>query len=119
MATTTGNPWISTTAETVTTQPVRVQYMEWTPTTDGDDLSVTDNGGNVIWSLKAIAADSNQGIKYRKAADGGHDLRAVHQSESFRGFQMHRLHAASPQGFLPWDPPAVIEGFPHTQKDER
>jgi hypothetical protein len=66
MATTTGNPWISTTAETITTKPTRVNYMAYTPTTDGDDLSVTDNGGNVLWAMKAIAADSNQGIEYTK-----------------------------------------------------
>ena len=66
MATTTGNPWISTTAETITSKPTRVNYMEWTPTTDSDDLLVVDNGGNTLWTLKAIAADANQGISYEK-----------------------------------------------------
>jgi len=64
MATTTGNPWISTTAETVYSNPVVVRRMKWTPTTSGDDLLVKDLGGNTLWSLKAIAADSNQGISY-------------------------------------------------------
>lgn len=66
MATTTGNPLISTTAETVTTNPTYVYRMVWTPTTDGDDLLVVDNGGNTLWSLKAVAADSNQGIEYER-----------------------------------------------------
>ena len=61
---TTGNPWILDTAGTITTKPIRVRRLRWTPTTDGDDLAVTDNGGNSIWSLKAIAADSNQGLGY-------------------------------------------------------
>ena len=63
----TGNPYIVTQADTsVMTTPARVNYMEWFPTTDGHDIAITDNGSNTLWSLKAIAADSNQGIGYRK-----------------------------------------------------
>lgn len=62
----TGNPWVCDTAESITTYPTRVNYMEWTPTTDGDDLLVVDNSGNTLWSIKAIAADTNQGISYKK-----------------------------------------------------
>jgi len=69
MATTTGNPWISATAETVTDKPFFCKRMVWYPTTTGDDISVTDNGGNVIWSYKAIAADSNGGIPYELEID--------------------------------------------------
>ena len=67
MATTkTGNPWLVTSADTtVHTKPVRVNYMQWAPTTSGDDILVKDNGGNTLWSLKAIAADTNGGITYR------------------------------------------------------
>lgn len=61
---TTGNPWILDTAAEITRNPVHVRRLRWTPTTDGDDLLVVDNGGNTIWSIKAIAADSNQGIGY-------------------------------------------------------
>lgn len=61
---TTGNPWVLDTAATITTTPIRVRRIRWTPTTDGDDLLLKDNGGNTIWSLKAIAADTNQGISY-------------------------------------------------------
>jgi hypothetical protein len=63
----TGNPYIVTQADTsVMTTPARINYMEWFPTTTGDDIAITDNGSNTLWSLKAIAADSNQGIGYRK-----------------------------------------------------
>ena len=60
---TTGNPWVLETAGEITTKPLRVLNMIWGPTTDGDDLLVVDNGGNTLWSLKAIAADANKGIE--------------------------------------------------------
>jgi len=63
---TTGNPWVLTETGVKTTHPTYVRRMVWTPTTDGDDLSVTDNGGNVLWSMKALAADSNEGIRYER-----------------------------------------------------
>lgn len=66
---TTGNPWVLTEESVVTTNPTRVARMVWTPTTDGDDLSVTDNGGNVLWSMKALAADTNEGIEYERVFD--------------------------------------------------
>ena len=61
-----GNPWICDAAEVITARPTRVNYMTWTPEADGDDILVKDGGGNTIWTLKAIAADSNQGIEYEK-----------------------------------------------------
>ena len=66
----TGNPWILDTAGSVTTSPFKCQYLKWTPTTDGDDLLIVDNAGNTVWSLKAIAADSNQGIDYKEPIEG-------------------------------------------------
>jgi len=63
---TTGNPWTLDTAGSITTYPTKVKRMVWTPTTDGDDLLVVDNSGATLWSLKAIAADSNQGISYER-----------------------------------------------------
>jgi hypothetical protein len=63
---TTGNPWTLSTAEEITTKPLFVNRMVWTPTTDGDDLLVVDNSGATLWSLKAIAADTNQGISYER-----------------------------------------------------
>jgi hypothetical protein len=66
----TGNPWILITAEEITDKPFRCKYLEWTPTTSGDDLLVVDNAGNTIWTRKTIAADSNQGISEEKRIDG-------------------------------------------------
>ena len=66
---TTGNPWVLDETGAASTRPTRINYMEWTPTTDGDDLLVVDNGGNTLWSLKAIAADTNEGIAYTKQFD--------------------------------------------------
>lgn len=66
----TGNPWILDAAEEIVTRPVYVKRMVWTPTTDGDDLLIVDHAGGTVWTLKAIAADSNQGIEYEKVIDG-------------------------------------------------
>ena len=66
----TSNPWVLDTAGVVTTAPFRCKEIVWTPTTDGDDLLLADNGGKTIWSLKAVAADANQGIEYPKRIDG-------------------------------------------------
>ena len=60
----TGNPWKLDTAAVIRTPPVKVKAMEWTPTTDGDDLLVSDNSGSEIWSLKAIAGDASEQIPY-------------------------------------------------------
>ena len=66
---TTGNPWVLDTAGSIATVPTKVLRMVWTPTTDGDDLLVVDNSGGTVWSLKAIAADTNEGIEYTKELD--------------------------------------------------
>ena len=66
----TGNPWKLDTAATISTSPVFVKYMRWTPTTDGDDLLVVNNAGDYVWSIKAIAADSNQAIDYKEEING-------------------------------------------------
>jgi len=63
---TTGNPWVIDTAAEITTNPVKVKRMIWSPTTGGDDLLVVDNGGNTLFKLKALAADTNQGIEYER-----------------------------------------------------
>jgi hypothetical protein len=44
--------------------------MVWTPTTDADDILVTDNSGHYTWNLKAIAATANQEIEYVKELGG-------------------------------------------------
>ena len=67
---TTGNPWVLDTAGVITTNPFVVKRMVWTPTTVSDDILVQDNSGGTVWSLKAIAADSNQGISYELVLDG-------------------------------------------------
>ena len=63
---TTGNVWKIDTAGVITTQQVYVHRFVWTPTTDGDDISIVDNGANELWTYKAIAADSNQAIGYTR-----------------------------------------------------
>lgn len=63
---TTGNPWTCETAAAVTTKPLFVNRMVWAPEADGDDILVVDNSGATLWSLKAIAADSNKGITYER-----------------------------------------------------
>ena len=67
---TTGNPWVLDTAGVITTNPLYVKRFLWTPTTDGDDILVHDNAGNVLWSLKAVAADTNEGIEYERIIEG-------------------------------------------------
>jgi hypothetical protein len=65
----TANPKVIDTAATIHAYPLRVRKMEWFPTTTGDDLLIVDNGGNTVWSLKAIAADTNEGIGYHGPED--------------------------------------------------
>jgi len=67
---TTGNPWVLDTAGSIITTPFRCKLMVWTPTTTGDDILLVDNGGNTLWSYKAIAGDSNQSIPYELPIDG-------------------------------------------------
>jgi hypothetical protein len=64
-----GKPWTLDTAEVITTENVYITKMVYTPTTDGDDLSVTAKDGSNIWLFKAIAGDSSQQIEYVKDID--------------------------------------------------
>jgi hypothetical protein len=42
------------TAGTITTYPLRITKMVWAePVTSGDDLTVSDSDGNVIWDVNA------------------------------------------------------------------
>ena len=66
---TTGNPWVLDTAAEITTHPTKIKRMIWSPTTAGDDLLVVDNAGNTIFKLKALAADTNQGIEYERVLE--------------------------------------------------
>jgi len=67
---TTGTPWTLDTAGVITTNSVYVKRIIWTPTTDGDDILIQDNGGHNVWAYKAIAASSNQEIEYERVIDG-------------------------------------------------
>jgi hypothetical protein len=69
---TTGNPWRFDNADTgvITTRPFRVKKFYWTPTTDGDDILLVDNSGHILWSLKAIAATTNEEIPYEMEVNG-------------------------------------------------
>ena len=67
---TTGNPWTLDTAGVITTNPVYVKSIRWTPTTAGDDILIQDNGGSNVWKLKSLAADSNQAIENMIEIDG-------------------------------------------------
>ena len=72
-----GNPWILDTAGVITTKPFKVLLFEWTPTTDGHDILIHDNGGNVIWTKKALAADANQGISYTRVGGSVNGINLV------------------------------------------
>jgi len=69
---TTGNPWRFDSADTgvITTNPMYISKMVWTPEADGNDILVTDNSGHYTWNLKAIAATANQEIEYVKEING-------------------------------------------------
>jgi hypothetical protein len=66
----TGNVWKCDTAASLITTPLRVSKFVWTPAASGDDISVLDNGGNEIWTYKAIAGDTTQNIPYDFMIDG-------------------------------------------------
>lgn len=66
----TGNPWKLDTAATIKTGPVKILAMEWRATATGDDLLVSDNAGNEIWSEKAIAGDSSEQIPLQWPLNG-------------------------------------------------
>lgn len=51
---TTGNPWVLDTAAVITTNPLRIIYMEWIPNAAADDLTILDTGGNIIWDVDAL-----------------------------------------------------------------
>jgi hypothetical protein len=69
---TTGNPWRFDDADVgvITTEPLKISKMVWTPEADGDDILVTDNSGHYTWSLKAIASTSDEEIEYIKEING-------------------------------------------------
>ena len=50
-----GNPWILTDAENITSNPQKINYMEWIPNAAADDLTILDCAGNTIWDVDAIA----------------------------------------------------------------
>ena len=66
----TGNVWKCDTAASLITTPLRVHKFAWTPTAAGNDISVLDNGGNEIWTYKAIAGTTDQTIIYETIIDG-------------------------------------------------
>jgi len=57
---TTGGVWKLDTAAVLTTAPIKVKKMVWTPTTAGHDIDVQDNSTSSIWSYKTLAGDTNQ-----------------------------------------------------------
>jgi len=60
---TTGNPWVLDTAATISINPVPINYMEWVPGDAGDDLTITDIGGNTIWDRDALTG-GNAGMEF-------------------------------------------------------
>ena len=53
---TTGTFWKLDTAEVISTGLVKVTNLIWdSPTASADDIVIKDNGGNMIWEMKAIA----------------------------------------------------------------
>jgi len=67
---TTGNPWKLDTAGVIQTAPLVIKKITWTPTADGDDILIQDNSGGETWSLKAIAATSDEEIVYTQEING-------------------------------------------------
>lgn len=67
---TTGNPWKLDTTGVISTNTIYVKRIRWTPTTDAHDILIHDNAGHEVWSLKAIAGDTNQAIPYWIEIDG-------------------------------------------------
>lgn len=69
---TTGNPWRFDSADTgvITTNPMYISKIVWTPEADADDILILDNSGHYTWNLKAIAATSDQEIEYEKEING-------------------------------------------------
>jgi hypothetical protein len=69
---TTGNPWRFDSADTgvISTSPMYISKMVWTPEADADDILVTDNSGHYIWSLNAIASTATEQIEYVKEING-------------------------------------------------
>ena len=45
---TVGNPWVLDTAGVISTAPIKVEKFVCTPTTDGHDILIQDNGGNTV-----------------------------------------------------------------------
>ena len=69
---TTGNPWRFDSADTgvISTSPMYISRMVWTPEADGNYILVTNNSGHYTWNLKAIAGTSDQEIEYEKEING-------------------------------------------------
>ena len=69
---TTGNPWKFDSADVgvITTNPLWIKRITWTPEADADDILITDNSGHEVWSKKAIAATSDQEIEYETVIEG-------------------------------------------------
>lgn len=53
------HPWALDTAAIISTDKIRVKYLRWVSesATAGDNVTVEDNNGEVIWS--AVADDAN------------------------------------------------------------
>jgi hypothetical protein len=56
---TVANPWILDTAGVITTSNIWMEKMVYVPNAADNDLIVKDNGGNIVWSIRAIASAAN------------------------------------------------------------
>jgi hypothetical protein len=76
---TTGGFWKLDTAAVIDTGIVHVANLIWdSPTAAEDDIVIEDNGGNLIWEMKAIAGGT--GITYERsinAACNGFNLSTI------------------------------------------
>jgi hypothetical protein len=62
---TTGGFWKLTDAAVIATGIVHVTNLIWdSPSASADDIVIKDNGGNLIWEMKAIAGGT--GITYER-----------------------------------------------------
>lgn len=60
---TNGTVWKIDTSGVITTNQVFVHRFVWTPTGDGDDILIVDNGSNELWRRKALAGDASEQIE--------------------------------------------------------
>jgi hypothetical protein len=55
--------WVLDTAGTISTDKIRVKRMEYVPNAAGDDLAITDNNGEEIWTVTDALTGGRAGLE--------------------------------------------------------